>query len=208
MTWWHEFRRRDKARDNYSNEETQNAPRGPPLPGPSRNNSSRRQPPPRLAPTVINEPLWVEPAKRRSDGHYNQLGKSLRGARPVVLQPPVGLASKMEQARGNRPTREATYVNSSNLTAGPSTEKVANKIRVHGAAGQQRADGEGASVRVRQTSGDSNLPRPPPPLPDASRPKKHHDPTDDESEVDGPSKEVYKRRGVISQPGEGYCGRN
>jgi hypothetical protein len=26
--------------------------------------------------------------------------------------------------------------------------------------------------------------------------------------VDGPSKEVYKRLGVIGQPGEGYRGRN
>jgi hypothetical protein len=79
---------------------------------------------------------------------------------------------------------------------------------VHGAASQQQADGEGASVRVRQSRGDSNLPRPPPPLPNASRPQKYQDLTDDESEVDRPSKEVYKRRGVISQPGEGYRGRN
>jgi hypothetical protein len=207
MTWWHEFRRRDKARDNYSDEEAQNTPGGPPSPGPSRNNSSRQQPPSRLAPTIINEPLWIEP-KRQSEGLYNQIGKSSRGARPVTLQPPVRLASDLERARGNRPTRDAIYVNSSNLTAGPSTEKVANKIRVHGAVGQQQVDGEGASVRVRKTRGDSNLPRPPPPLPNASRPQKHHDLTDDESEVAGPSKEVYKRRGVIGQPGEGYRGRN
>jgi len=203
MTWWHKFRRRDKARDNYSDEEAQNAPGGPPPPGPSRNNSSRRQPP-----TVINGPMWaeLEPDKRRSDGHYNQLGKPLRGARPVV--PPVRLAGEIERARGNRPTREATYVNSFNLAADPSTEKVTNKIRVHDAAGQQQASGEGASIRVRQTRGYSNLPRPPPPLPNASRPQKYQDLTDDESEVDGPSKEVYKRRGVISQPEEGYRGRN
>jgi hypothetical protein len=200
MTWWHKFRRRDKARDNYSDEEAQNAPGGPPSPGPSRKNSSRRRPP-----TVINGPLWVElePNKRRSKEHYYHIGKPLRGARP-----PVRSASEMERARGNRPTIETTYVNSSNLTAGLSTEKVAYKIRVHDATGQQQADGEGASVSVRQTRGDSNLPRPPPPLQNASQPQKHHDLTDDESEVDGPSKEVYKRRGVIGQPGEGYRGRN
>ena len=150
-----------------------------------------------MAAPVINEKLWV----RRSDGHYNQLGKSLRGARPVILQPPVREASEMERARGNRPSRNTTYVNSSNLAAGPSTRKVANKIGVHGTVGQQLVNGEGASVRVHRTRRGSSVP--PPPLPDASRLRKHYDLTDDESEVDRPSEEVYTRPGAVVQPAEG-----
>ena len=187
MTWWRKFWSGNKARDNYSDEEAQNAPREPSSPGPSRNNSSRRQYPPRVATTVIDK-LWVEPTNRRSDGHYNQIGKSLRGARPVILQPPIRKASEIERARGNRPARNATYVDSSNSAAGISTVKVANRIRVHAAAGQQLTGGEGVTVRVHQARGDSSLP--PLPLTDASRVRKHYDLTDDESEVVGPSEDV------------------
>jgi hypothetical protein len=80
--------------------------------------------------------------RRRSQNHYNQRGK----APPVILQPPVRVASEIERDRRNRPGIKTIVKKLSNIP---------EEVKIPSASGPSRKDSSYNTYRVRD--------HPPPP---------------------------------------------